>query len=43
MDYRDASNPHGIPATVFAPSTNAIGQGIQAVMIMALFFWKREK
>ena len=31
MDYRDVSNPHGIPAIVFALSTNELGRGIQAV------------
>jgi len=31
MDYRDVSNPRGIPAIVFALSTNELGQGIQAV------------
>ena len=41
MDYRDESNPHGIPATVFALSTNEVGQEIQAVMIMALYFLEK--
>ena len=31
MDYRDVSNPHGIPAIVFSLSTNELGRGIQTV------------
>ena len=31
MDYRDVSNPHGIPAIVFTLYTNELGQGIQAL------------
>ena len=31
MDDRDVSNPHGIPVIEFAPSSNELGKGIQAV------------